>query len=82
MGRRDRRLVVAIVAAAVVAFSAAAFVAETRDPQSSTGCVSYSEPGVMGGGSWHLCGAAAITFCRRSPARAVAACAELRRQQP
>lgn len=38
-------------------------------------CVSYDAPGVLGGGTWHVCGAEAVAFCRahRVTSRMIAA---------
>jgi hypothetical protein len=30
----------------------------------AAGCLRYDQPGVLGGGTWHLCGADAAAFCR------------------
>ena len=82
IGRRDRRFFAALACAAVVGVPAAVLVARhdtTPVFRSTAACIDAPHAGVLGGGTYHYCGAEAITFCRRFAAEdAVAAkCEEL-----
>ena len=86
VGTRDRRLVAAIVTATAIAVSAAAVLAEQSHHPGSAQCVKFEQAGVMGGGTWNLCGRAALTFCRNQSSPSAdadvrARCAALRQQQ-
>ncbi len=68
VGRRDRRFFAALACAAVVGVPAAAFVAHHDAAPATSGnasCIDVAHAGVLGGGAYHYCGAAAIAFCRR-----------------
>lgn len=63
MGRRDR-LVIGVAAVAGVLCTAVTVAVTGPDAQrADSRCLKYDEAGVMGGGSWRLCGADAVAFC-------------------
>ena len=66
-GRRDRRFLLALCAAGLVFAPAAAVLQHGggRAPRVGAPCVSVAHAGVLGGGTYHYCGAAAVSFCRR-----------------
>jgi hypothetical protein len=65
LGRRDRLIIATILTATGIAVAGALFVHEENPHPSSAHCITYDDAGVMGGGTWHLCGRAAVAFCRR-----------------
>lgn len=66
LGPRDRHLIAAILTASAVATAAAALFIHTTNPhRGSAECITYNDAGVMGGGTWNLCGAVALAFCRK-----------------
>ena len=72
IGRRDRRAMAAVALTSLVAAAAAVVVREVPSHESGANCVRIDEAGVMGGGTWHLCGVAAERFCAsRRNSRAV-----------
>jgi hypothetical protein len=85
IGRRDRRFFAVLACAAVIGAPAIVLVARhhTASPasRSDAACIDAPHAGVLGGGAYHYCGAAAIAFCQRFAADdAVAAkCEELGR---
>lgn len=83
VGSRDRRvlLVVALLAASSTAGGALLHAETGGSGAAAPGCVQFDEAGVLGGGTWRLCGTRAVAFCRtHAPASAelVARCARLR----
>jgi hypothetical protein len=76
--RRDRLVIATILAATGITIAGALSLrGETSHPQ-STQCISYDDAGVMGGGTWHLCGNAALKFCMRPPtSRTAVLCTKL-----
>jgi hypothetical protein len=62
VGPRDRRFLAGLAALAVIGAAAGA-VSLGGGPAPVASCVSFDAPGVMGGGTWHLCGGAARSFC-------------------
>ena len=64
LGRRDRRLLYALLVVALAAAAALAIVLATRSTPASAGCVVVDVPSTMGGARLSECGAAAHTFCR------------------
>lgn len=85
IGRRDRRLIAAILTASGIAITAATLFAHYENPRrGSAQCVTYNDAGVMGGGTWNLCGVAALTLCNDNPAKSArleTQCAALRQQR-
>lgn len=83
--RRDRRLIAAILTASGIAITAATLFAHYENPRrGSAQCVTYNDAGVMGGGTWNLCGVAALTLCNDNPAKSArleTQCAALRQQR-
>ncbi len=81
VGARDRRLLAALGSAAVAGIVAAAVLAAGHGRQATReGCITFDQPGVMGGGTWHFCGGSAVAFCRAHAAentRLAAGCARL-----
>lgn len=80
--RRDRRFLYVLAgAAALLTLFATIWVGARGASAPRTGCVTFDEAGVMGGGTWHFCGAAAVRFCRThvasDPAKFAAVCAKL-----
>lgn len=76
VGRRDRRFFAALACAAVVGAPAVAFVARHHAAPAASrnaSCIDVAHAGVLGGGAYHYCGAAAIAFCRRFAADDVVA---------
>jgi hypothetical protein len=68
VGRRDRRFFAALACAAVVATPAIVLAArhETKpSPREGAACIDVAHAGVLGGGTYHYCGADAVDFCRR-----------------
>jgi hypothetical protein len=66
-GRRDRLVIVVVALGTVLAAGSALAITEfSSNAQlgSEAGCIRIAEAGVLGGGAWHLCGAAAAHFCR------------------
>ena len=73
IGRRDRRFFAALVCAAAVGIPAIVLVGRHGEVQASPGsatCIEAAHAGVLGGGTYHYCGAAAVAFCRRFSAEA------------
>lgn len=68
VGRRDRRFFAALVCAAVVGTPAIILAGrhETTPPsRQGAACIDVPHAGVLGGGTYHYCGADAFEFCRR-----------------
>jgi hypothetical protein len=80
--RRDRLAIATVLAATGITIAGALFVhGETSHPRSAQ-CISYDDAGVMGGGTWHLCGDAALKFCTRQPtSRTAVPCTTLLRRR-
>ena len=74
-GRRDRLVIGAVALAGVLGTAGAVAAGGSHGQRTDTRCLTYSEAGVMGGGSWRLCGASAVAFCnsRRVKAPTLAA---------
>jgi hypothetical protein len=66
--RRDRRLIALILTVSTLGAATALTVNELTGTAGARDCVSYDEAGVMGGGTWHLCGTNALNFCRERQA--------------
>lgn len=80
LGRRDRRFLAALFLAGLVLAPAAAVLHHGgRASRIDAPCVAVAHAGVLGGGTYRYCGAAAVSFCRRfaGDEGAVAACARL-----
>jgi hypothetical protein len=60
---RDRRVVVLVATLAAAGVAAGAVLA-TRPGPPPPGCVAHDAAGVMGGGTWRVCGAAAQVSAR------------------
>jgi hypothetical protein len=81
-GPRDRLIIATILTATAIAVVGSLFVHEKNPGRGSTQCVTYNEAGVMGGGTWRLCGTDAIRFCKQQPeVNAAAGCATLLKQR-
>ena len=68
VGRRDRRFFAALACAAVVATPAIILAGRHETTPSSregAACIDVAHAGVLGGGTYHYCGADAVEFCRR-----------------
>jgi hypothetical protein len=62
VGRRDRRVLVALAALAVAGTAVGvALPGHTKAP--APACIVFDEAGVLGGGTWRLCGDAARERC-------------------
>ena len=81
LGRRDRLIIATILTVTGIAVVGALFVHEENPHRGSTQCVTYDDAGVMGGGTWRLCGIAALRFCNQRPKNAVVQCAALLQRQ-
>jgi hypothetical protein len=69
IGQRDRRFLAALAGAgAASAAFATFFVLHGAAATTRSDCITFDQAGVMGGGTWHFCGADAISFCRRHSA--------------
>jgi hypothetical protein len=65
VGARDRRFLAALATLGAVGAAAGALLAGGHGgAPGSARCISYDAAGVLGGGTWHLCGADAAAFCR------------------
>lgn len=65
--RRDRLVIATVLAATGVTIAGALFVSDNDANRGSAQCVTYDDAGVLGGGTWHLCGIAALRYCRQQP---------------
>ena len=63
-GRRDRLVIGAVALAGVLGTAGAVAAGGSHSQSTDSRCLTYSEAGVMGGGSWRLCGASAVAFCQ------------------
>lgn len=73
IGHRDRRFLAALVCAAVIGTPAIVLVGRHGGAQASprnATCIEAAHAGVLGGGTYHYCGADAVAFCRRFSAEA------------
>ena len=78
--RRDRLVIATVLAATGITIAGALFVSNNGATRGSAQCVTYDDAGVLGGGTWHLCGTAALRYCRQQPKpRTAAQCATLLR---
>src|SRR5581483_3996398 len=80
-GRRDRAVIGAAALAGVLGTAGFVATGSARTQRTDAQCLRYSEAGVMGGGSWLLCGADAIAFCSsrdRTTASLAQQCANVR----
>lgn len=65
VGARDRRFFAALALLAAVGTSlGVVFFGHGGGAPASARCLTYDQAGVLGGGTWHLCGADAAAFCR------------------
>jgi hypothetical protein len=65
VGARDRRFFAALaLLAAAGAGTGAFFVGQGSGDTGTASCLTYDAAGVLGGGTWHLCGSDAAAFCR------------------
>jgi hypothetical protein len=65
VGARDRRFFAALALLLGVGTSVGVLVfGHGSGSSSSAGCLTYDAAGVLGGGTWHVCGADAAAFCR------------------
>jgi hypothetical protein len=78
VGRRDRRVLV-LLATLAVAGTAAGIALPGGEQPPETGCITYAEAGVLGGGTWRLCGKAAVERCAAAGKRLAEQCARLER---
>jgi hypothetical protein len=82
LGRRDRLIIATILTATGITTAASIFVHGNKPQRGSAMCVTYDDAGVMGGGTWHLCGTDAVRFCTQQPKPSAAAvCATLLKQR-
>jgi hypothetical protein len=72
LGRRDRLIIATILTATGITTAGSIFVHGHNPQRGSATCITYDEAGVMGGGTWHLCGADAVRFCNQQPKPSVA----------
>ena len=75
IGPRDRRLFAALALVAACGATTGVVLFGHGGGAQASGCLSYDAPGVLGGGTWHVCGGDAVAFCRahRGESRALAA---------
>jgi hypothetical protein len=65
VGARDRRVFAALALIGAAGTTAATlFFGHGGGAADTARCVSYDAAGVLGGGTWHLCGDQAAAFCR------------------
>jgi hypothetical protein len=65
VGDRDRRFFAALALLAAVGTTAGVvFFGHGGGTPGSARCLTYDQAGVLGGGTWHLCGSDAAAFCR------------------
>jgi hypothetical protein len=69
-GTRDRLVIGAAALAGVLGTAGAVAAGGSHTQRTDSRCLTYSEAGVMGGGSWRLCGASAVAFCKSRGAKA------------
>jgi hypothetical protein len=61
---RDRRVILAMLTLSVLAAAILIAVsAVSRYHDGKSGCLRFDQAGVMGGGTWRLCGDDATTYC-------------------
>jgi hypothetical protein len=68
IGQRDRRFFAALACAAVIGTPAIVLAGRHGSgpaTRKAATCVDVAHAGVLGGGAYHYCGAAAVAFCRR-----------------
>ncbi len=68
IGHRDRRFFAALACAALLGTPAIVLVGRQGSGPATrhdATCVDVAHAGVLGGGAYHYCGAAAVAFCRR-----------------
>jgi hypothetical protein len=68
IGHRDRRFFAAIACATLVGTPAIVLASHHGGSQAShqdATCIEADHAGVLGGGTYHYCGADAVAFCRR-----------------
>jgi len=75
VGERDRRFFAALALVAACGTTAGVLFFGHGGGARASGCLSYDAAGVLGGGTWHLCGADAVAFCHahRGESRELAA---------
>ena len=82
---RDRRLIAAIGTATTITVALALALTSHSTTSPSPGCIIDNRAGVMGGGTWRLCGSAALAYCRGltpNGADLVKSCVSVRRLSP
>jgi hypothetical protein len=68
VGHRDRRFFAALACAALIGTPAIVLASHHAASQAShedATCIEAAHAGVLGGGTYHYCGADAVAFCRR-----------------
>jgi hypothetical protein len=68
IGQRDRRFFAALASAAVIGIPAIVLAGHHGSAEASHDdgtCIEAAHAGVLGGGTYHYCGADAVAFCRR-----------------
>jgi hypothetical protein len=77
VGARDRRFFagLALLAAAMTCGGVLLF-GHGGGNAGAARCLTYDQAGVLGGGTWHLCGADAAAFCRAHAAKDTALAAK------
>jgi hypothetical protein len=78
LGGRDRWFL-GLVAGALLATIAVAFIIGDHGSRVDGRCVEYSHPNFTGGATYVYCGAAAKAFCRRSASRGEGVAAQCER---
>lgn len=63
VGPRDRVVIAAVTMLVATTLAVALAVAELRSGSHGATCVSFAAAGVMGGGTWRLCGQDAVAYC-------------------
>ena len=64
VGDRDRRFFASLALLAAAGTGAGALFLGHGGGAAASRCLTYDAAGVLGGGTWHLCGSAAGAFCR------------------
>jgi hypothetical protein len=81
VGARDRRFFAALALIAAAGVGAGSFFVGGGGATTGTArCLTYDAAGVLGGGTWHLCGSDAAAFCqahRSESATLAAKCEQL-----
>jgi hypothetical protein len=80
VNRRDRLVLVA-VATLAAAGTAVGVALPGRAQPAQAGCITYDEAGVLGGGTWRLCGDAAVERCATGDRKLAGQCEMLERNR-